>query len=201
MDLFNQTSEDYNLLPKNGTALYHGFVFSRTEADQLYSHLLEHIAWRSDEIEMYGKKIVTKRKVAWYGDNLEGYFYPRVLKDAQPFTDELLQIKKKIEAISGETYNACLLNLYHDGSESIGWHNDDEACFKKHAAIASISLGAIRKFAFKHLRTKEVVSTILEHGSLLVMKDETQSHWLHSLPATKKVTQPRINLTFRTIVR
>jgi len=201
MDLFNQTDETYNLLPKDGNALYHGFIFSREEANSLFDTLMKSIAWRNDEVVMYGKHIVTKRKVAWYGDNLEGYSYPNVIKDALPFTDELNIVKKKIEEITGEKYNACLLNLYHDGSESLSWHNDNEPCFKKHAAIASVSIGATRKFAFKHIATKEVISLILESGSLLVMKDETQSHWLHSLPSTTKVTKPRINLTFRTIVR
>jgi len=173
MDLFNQTDETYNLLPKDGNALYHGFIFSREEANSLFDTLMKSIAWRNDEVVMYGKHIVTKRKVAWYGDNLEGYSYPNVIKDALPFTDELNTVKKKIEEIT----------------------------FKKHAAIASVSIGATRKFAFKHIATKEVISLILESGSLLVMKDETQSHWLHSLPSTTKVTKPRINLTFRTIVR
>ena len=93
----------------------------------------------------------------------------------------------------------CLLNLYHNGSEGISWHSDGEDYFKKNGAIASVTFGAERKFAFKHKDTKEVVSLILQHGSLLVMKNETQTYWLHSLPTTKKVHRPRISLTFRTI--
>ena len=201
MDLFNQIPETHNILPRNGTAIYHGFVFSMQESDRLYKLLLHDSAWRNDEMVMYGKHIVTDRKVAWYGDDLEGFTFSNVIKNALPFTNELRKIKEKVEEVTGESYNACLLNLYHNGSESISWHNDNEACFKKKGAIASVSLGAIRKFAFKHIRSKEVVSIILQHGSLLVMKDETQDHWVHSLPPTKKVTEARINLTFRTIIK
>jgi len=102
--------------------------------------------------------------------------------------------------LNGATYNSCLLNLYHNGDEAMAWHSDDEKTLAPNAAIASISLGAERKFAFKHKRTSEIISLLLEHGSLLVMKDTTQTHWLHRLPPTKTTDKPRINLTFRTIV-
>jgi alkylated DNA repair dioxygenase AlkB len=105
------------------------------------------------------------------------------------------------EEISGETYNSCLLNLYHTGEEGMGWHSDGEKDLKKDGAIASMSFGAERKFAFKHKETKERVDIFLENGSLLVMKGITQSHWVHRLPPTKRIKTPRVNLTFRTIVR
>jgi alkylated DNA repair dioxygenase AlkB len=108
-------------------------------------------------------------------------------------------LKKLIEDKTGETYNSCLLNLYHSGDEGMGWHSDGEKELKKNGAIASVSLGAERKFAFKHKETKEVISQVLAHGSVLVMKNETQSHWLHRLPPTIRVSTPRVNLTFRTI--
>jgi alkylated DNA repair dioxygenase AlkB len=111
-----------------------------------------------------------------------------------------MDLKHKIEQETGETFNSCLLNLYHDGSEGMAWHSDGEKDLKKNGAIASLSFGAERKFAFKHKDTKEKVELILEHGSLLVMKDETQTHWLHRLPPTTKSKLPRVNLTFRTIV-
>ena len=108
-------------------------------------------------------------------------------------------LKAKVEQKTGEKYNSCLLNLYHDGSEGMAWHSDGEKDLQRNGAIASLSFGALRKFAFKHKNTKEVVSLNLKAGSLLVMKGETQQHWLHRLPPTKKVQSPRINLTFRTI--
>ena len=103
------------------------------------------------------------------------------------------------EEALGETYNSCLLNLYHHGEEGMAWHSDGEKDLKKDGAIGSLSFGAERKFSFKHKKTKQTVSLILEHGSLLVMKDNTQTHWLHRLPPTKLVRNARINLTFRTI--
>ena len=201
MDLFNQTDQIKNLLPRDGTVHHYGFAFSKAESDARYSNFLETIHWKNDESIIYGKRIVTNRKIAWYGDNMSQYAYDKITRDAMPFTSELLAMKKKVEAITEETYNSCLLNLYHNGSEGLSWHSDDEGHFKKNGAIASISFGATRKFAFKHKDTKEVVSIILEPGSLLVMKDETQTHWLHSLPPTKKTQKPRINLTFRTMVK
>ncbi len=201
MDLFNQTNEIRNLLPKNGTVYHYGFVFTKAESNRFLDIFLNSIAWQKDEVIMYGKRIVTDRKIAWYGHNMAQFNYDKITRDALPFTSELLEIKKKIELITGETYNSCLLNLYHNGSEGLSWHSDDEGFFKKNGAIASITFGAERKFSFKHKDTKEVVSLILEHGSALVMKDETQTHWQHSLPPTKKVNRPRINLTFRTMAK
>ena len=113
----------------------------------------------------------------------------------------MIKLKALAEAKSGETYNSCLLNLYHSGEEGMAWHSDGEKDLKKNGAIASMSFGAERKFAFKHKETKEKIDIFLENGSLLVMKDTTQSHWLHRLPPTKMIKTPRVNLTFRTIVR
>ena len=188
-----------NLLPYNGEALYYGKIFSSGKADQYASVLMHTIAWKNDEAIIFGKKIITKRKVAWCADEPLEYTYSGITKTALTWTDALLQLKKATEQISGATYNSCLLNLYHNGSEGMAWHSDAEKDLKKDGAIASLSFGAERKFAFKHKQTKEVVSAILEHGSLLVMKGACQTYWLHRLPPTKKVNAPRINLTFRTI--
>ncbi|WP_442266709.1 alpha-ketoglutarate-dependent dioxygenase AlkB family protein [Tenacibaculum sp. ZS6-P6] len=201
MDLFSQTNQLVNLLPEGGTVHYYGHAFKKKEADIYYDYLLNRIPWKQDQAIIFGKLITTKRKVAWFGEKEFEYSYSNITKVALPFTNELLEIKKIIESITKETFNSCLLNLYHDGSEGMAWHSDGEKDLKKNGAIASVTFGAERKFAFKHKRTKEVVSKILQHGSLLVMKDETQTHWLHRLPPTKKVHRPRINLTFRTIIR
>ena len=149
---------------------------------------------------MFGKTIITKRKVAWYGDQPYEYTYSHVTKSALPWTPALQRIKNKVEEVSCDTYNSCLLNLYHDGSEGMSWHSDDEKELKPEGAIASVSLGAERKFVLKHKQSAEKVEVFLHHGSLLVMKGETQTHWVHRLPPTKKVNTPRINLTFRTII-
>ncbi|WP_299157539.1 alpha-ketoglutarate-dependent dioxygenase AlkB [uncultured Tenacibaculum sp.] len=202
MDLFSQFTESpINLLPKDGTVNYYGIVLSKEQADNYYKSLLKSITWKNDEAIVFGKLIITKRKVAWYAEKPFEYSYSNRTKTALIFTKELLELKNLIEKETKETYNSCLLNLYHDGSEGMAWHSDGEKDLKKNGAIASLTLGSERKFGFKHKETKETVYKVLEHGSLLVMKDETQTHWLHRLPPTKKVHRPRINLTFRTITQ
>ncbi|GAA3634228.1 alpha-ketoglutarate-dependent dioxygenase AlkB family protein [Flavivirga jejuensis] len=188
-----------NLLPKNGVVNYHGKLLNQNEANQYLESLLNNIAWRNDEAIIFGKKIITKRKVAWYGEKPFEYTYSKTTKLALPWTKELLELKTKVEQKTGETFNSCLLNLYHNGNEGMAWHSDGEKDLKKNGAIASLSFGAERKFAFKHKETKEKVTLVLEHGSLLVMKGTTQTNWLHRLPPTKLIHSPRINLTFRTI--
>lgn len=200
MGLFeNLVDPSENLLPQDGEVNYYGQLLSQTSADQYLAALFENIAWRHDEAVIYGKRIITKRKVAWYGDEPFSYTYSKTTKHALPWTKELLNLRKIAQETTGEIFNSCLLNLYHSGEEGMAWHSDAEKDLKKNGAIASISLGAARKFAFKHKATKETLSVLLKHGSLLVMKGATQSHWLHRLPQSKKVTEPRINLTFRTI--
>ena len=202
MQLFDFESDStINLLPQDGTVNYYGKIFSSEEADIYYHYLFNKIPWKSDEAVIFGKLIETKRKIAWFGDKEFEYTYSGRTKRALKWTLELLELKKKTEELTGETFNSCLLNLYHDGSEGMAYHSDGEKDLKKNGAIASLTFGAERKFSFKHKTTKEKVELILEHGSLLVMKDQTQTHWLHRLPPTKKVNSPRINLTFRTIVR
>lgn len=199
LSLFPPDAEQ-NLLPKDGIVHYFGRVYDVVESSQIFDKLWTEIDWRNDEAFIYGKRIVTKRKVAWYGDEPFEYTYSKTTKTALLWTEELLKIKQKTEEVSGETYNSCLLNLYHDGSEAMGWHADNESEMKPEGAIASWSFGAERKFALKHKESKETMEVWLENGSLLLMKGATQKHWLHRLPPTKKVKAPRINLTFRTIV-
>ncbi|WP_131536953.1 alpha-ketoglutarate-dependent dioxygenase AlkB family protein [Pedobacter nototheniae] len=201
MDLFNNNkTEDINLLPEDGTVNYYGRLFNIAEANHYYDVLLSSIEWKNDEAIIFGKHILTKRKVAWYGEKPFEYTYSNTTKQALPWTNELLELKLKIEQRTGETFNSCLLNLYHSGDEGMAWHSDGEKDLKKNGAIGSVSFGAERKFAFKHKVNKKTISLVLEHGSLLVMKGTTQTHWLHRLPPTKTINKPRINLTFRTIV-
>ena len=202
MDLFSSEPISLkNILPKDGTVNYYGKIFSLPDAKQYLNNLLNGIEWKNDEAFILGKLIITKRKVAWYADTDFEYTYSNITKRAIPFTKELLELKSIIELKTGEQFNSCLLNLYHTGDEGMAWHSDAEKDLKKNGAIGSLSFGAERKFSFKHKETKETVSVILEHGSLLVMKDATQTNWLHRLPPTKKTIKPRVNLTFRTIVK
>lgn len=200
MELFeNVPDSQKNLLPQDGTVNYYGKILNKEEADFYFKTLMQKINWRNDEAIIFGKKIITKRKVAWYGDENFEYTYSNSTKNALPWTSELLQLKKITEEKTGEKFNSCLLNLYHDGNEGMAYHSDGEKDLKKNGAIASLSFGAERKFSFKHKTTKEKVELVLENGSLLVMKNETQTFWLHRLPPTKKIFAPRINLTFRSI--
>jgi len=197
MNLFDLDTEQ-NLLPNNGTVNYFGPVFTPKLADHFYHQLLNTIDWKNDEARIFGKQYITKRKVAWYGDLGYSYTYSNITKVALPWTQDLLKLKKVVEDVSGFTYNSCLLNLYHSGDEAMGWHSDDEKSLEKNSCIASLSLGAERKFSFKHKNSGQTVSLNLESGSLLLMKNETQTYWLHRLNKSTKIKQPRINLTFRT---
>jgi len=201
MSLFSQRIDPpINVLPQDGEANYHGVVLEDNAADFFLEHFLNAIEWRNDEAIVFDKKIITKRKVAWYGSRPFDYKYSKITRSALPWTSQLLELKHTIEAITSETFNSCLLNLYHTGDEGMAWHSDSEKQLKRHGTIASVSLGAQRTFAFKHKYTQQTHTSLLQHGSLLVMQGTTQDHWLHRLPPSKKVHTPRVNLTFRTVV-
>ena len=189
-----------NLLPKDGTVNYYGKIFTEEQSEIYYVKLLNEINWQHDVVKIFGKEIITKRKVAFLGDEGISYKYSGKTKIAEKWLKFILEIKSTVEQISGEKFNACLLNYYHNGSEAMSWHSDNEKEILKHSAIASVSFGAERKFGFKHNFSKEEISLKLENGSLLIMKDETQIYWKHKLYTNAKITEPRINLTFRTIV-
>jgi len=201
MDLFEPVIDrTANLLAHGGEVYYYGPILRADDADRYFDSLMTGIDWRRDTAIMFGRKITTKRKVAWYGDEPFQYAYSGVSRTALPWMPALAELKSLIETESGETYNSCLLNLYHDGSEGMDWHSDDEKDLEPNGAIASLSLGAERKFAMKPADGGESWSMMLAHGSLLIMAGATQDNWRHRLPTTKRVFGPRINLTFRTIV-
>lgn len=199
MDLFAPPGELHNELHRDGTVNYYGPIISSAQANQFFEQLFAQVDWQRDQALINGEIIETNRKIAWYADKPYRYTYSSVTKIAKPWLPVLLALKQMAEQESGEQYNACLINFYHDGNDGMAWHSDAEKDLKVNGAIASISLGAQRKFMFKHKQTQETVSLYLQHGSLLVMKGQTQSHWLHRLPPSKSVTSPRINLTFRMI--
>ncbi|MCG2612904.1 alpha-ketoglutarate-dependent dioxygenase AlkB [Terrimonas sp. NA20] len=198
MDLFNPDPLS-NLLPSDGIVQYYGPVMTRARADHYCKKLFDTLDWQPDTALIFGKLITTSRKVAWYGNEPYAYTYSGATKFALPWTEELLELKSLAEERSGETFNSCLANLYHSGEEGMAWHSDAEKMLRKDGAIASMSFGAERKFAFKHKQTQQIISVILQTGSLLIMKGTTQTHWLHRLPPTTKIKTLRVNLTFRTI--
>jgi alkylated DNA repair dioxygenase AlkB len=193
----NMINNRPNILPQDGIALYYEKIVNDDEVKQLYDALLNDIHWENERVVMFGKEIITKRKVAFFSDPSISYRYASKTKIGLPWTSTLLIIKNVVESITKESYNACLLNLYHNGEESMGWHSDNEKEIITNSSIASLSLGANRKFSFKHKVSKETVSIELENGSLLEMKGSVQTHWWHALLKSKKVTAARINLTFR----
>lgn len=198
-DLF-QNQSPVNLLPCDGSAFYYPDFLQKLEADHYFESLLTTAEWRHDEILMFGKRIVTSRKVGWYGDYPYKYIYSKTEKVALPLTNELLELKNILKSLTGVSFNSCLLNLYHSGAEGMGWHADNEKSLDPSAPIASISLGSTRTFRFKHKSKDIKVAVELGSGSLLLMNPPTQEYWLHTLTKTTKVTGPRINLTFRTML-
>ena len=190
-----------NLLPYDGIVQDYGVIFGQDDADAYFDALYNGIDWQHDVVKLYGKTVTTARQVAWYGDDGVQYRYSGSTRTALPWSELLLKLKTNIEAhlaaIHLISFNACLLNLYHDGSQGMGWHSDDEPELGQMPIIASLSLGATRKFVLRHKSSKQKIELSLAHGQLIVMHGSTQRYWQHALMKTTKVQQPRINLTFR----
>ena len=186
-----------NLLPFDGHVDYHPIAFSTEEVKVYFSFLSTEIPWQQDVVKLFGKTYITDRKVAWYAEKPFIYRYSGQSKIALPFSPTLLDIKSRVEKLTGSEYDACLLNYYHNGSEGMGWHSDNEKSISPNSSIASVSLGVTRKFQFKHKTQGLKLDLILDSGSVLDMREETQEFWLHALPKSKKIAGARINLTFR----
>ena len=186
-----------NLLPFDGHVDYHPIAFSTEEVKVYFSFLSTEIPWQQDVVKLFGKTYITDRKVAWYAEKPFIYRYSGQSKIALPFSPTLLDIKSRVEKLTGSAYDACLLNYYHNGSEGMGWHSDNEKSISPNSSIASVSLGVTRKFQFKHKTQGLKLDLILDSGSVLDMRGETQEFWLHALPKSKKIAGARINLTFR----
>ena len=172
----------------------------REEGDRLFTVLQEETPWRQDEIRIFGKTYLQPRLTALYGNNGNSYSYSGITMEPLPFTPELRALKAMVEQSCGHEFTTCLLNLYRNGSDSNGWHADDETALGPNPVIASVSLGATRAFHLKHRSQKSLRYRMqLEHGSLLIMEGPMQHHWLHQVPKTRRPVLPRINLTFRNI--
>jgi len=197
--LTDLTQKRLNLLPQDGRVHYYPAFVSAADSAQLMNQLQQSLQWEADQLIMFGKLVTTRRKVAWVGDPACAYTYSGVKKHPQAWTPELLKIKGQLEKLTQSEFNSCLLNFYHDGADGMGWHSDDEKELDPKAPIASLSLGATRKFALRHKQAKSMVSLFLDNGSALIMDSPTQQFWQHTLLKTKTVDTPRINLTFRKI--
>lgn len=206
-DLFAPTPID-NLLPYDGQVNDLGVVIN--EANALYENLLNELPWQSDIVTLFGKTHVTTRQIVWMGDNDVSYHYSGQTRRAIPWTKQMLHVKRHIEqqlSSSGINvdFNSCLLNHYPSGEDGMGYHADDEKELGAQPIIASLSLGARRKFVFKHktIRQKNKpvkVELYLESGQLIVMHGDTQDFWKHTITKTKTVTSGRISLTFRKVL-
>lgn len=186
-------------LPNSEISYFPNFIES-SEADACMSSFKDDVPWQQDNIKVFGKTYPQPRLTALYGNNGKTYTYSNITMQPHPFSPKLLVLKEKIDAVAKVKFTTCLLNLYRDGKDSNGWHADDEEELGKNPVIASVSLGQERFFHLRHKNEKSLKQKILlEHGSLLLMKGETQHFWRHQIPKTAKQIKERINLTFRVV--
>ncbi len=188
-----------NLLPFGGELYLTKEFYKTKEAQQLFNILRQDLAWQEEKIFIYGQWLKVPRLMCWYGDSNAFYHYSGVNHRALPWPDSLLAIRNKIESTYQCTFNSVMANLYRNGSDSMGCHADDEKELGINPSIASLSLGEERLLKFRHQKSKQGLDVILAHGDLLLMTGETQHHWRHELPKTKKIKMERINLTYRKI--
>ena len=174
--------------------------FSIEESQIIFNTLQNKINWQQDDINVFGKVYKQPRLTALFGNNNKPYSYSNITMSPKIFNQELIEIKKRVEFFSKVTFTTCLANLYRDGNDSNGWHADNEKELGRNPIIASVSFGASRYFHLKHKDNKTIKQKLeLKAGSLLLMKGETQHHYLHQIAKTKRQVSPRINLTFRII--
>lgn len=199
MDLFSSQKQHF-ILP-NAELIYVPGFYSKKQADNYFKTIKDQTNWQHDDITVFGKTYKQPRLTALFGETNQTYSYSNITMHPQPFTQNLKDIKSKVEKFSDEKFNTLLINLYRDGNDSNGWHADNEKELGKNPVIASVSFGEERPFHIKH-RTlgNERHKLNLEHGSLLLMKGKMQHYWLHQIAKTKKEVEPRINLTFRRLV-
>ena len=173
--------------------------YLKDEAETIFQDLKQNLAWRHDDIKIFGKVMKIPRLQAWYGDNHLRYSYSNITLIAKPWSERLLEIKAKVSGYCQQDFNAVLANLYRNQNDSVGWHSDNEPELGNMPTIASLSFGAEREFQLKHIITKEKVNLTLTSGSLLIMKGETQHYWQHCIPKRTRAITSRVNLTFRKI--
>lgn len=186
----------------NGRLAYYPDFLSKEKADNLLERLREQVSYRQNTIKMFGKIYDEPRLTAWYADTGLSYTYSGIQMKTLAWSDLLYQLKGDVEQRTSATFNSALLNYYRDGQDSMGWHQDNEKELGLNPTIASLSLGATRKFQLKHIGDTLIPrqEIALTHGSLLIMSGEIQHYWKHQIPKTQKVITDRINITFRKII-
>jgi alkylated DNA repair dioxygenase AlkB len=188
-----------NLLPKSGAAFLFNDFLSVKESDSFFEILKNEIVWKQQEIVLFGKKRLQPRLTSFYGERNKTYKYSGLQMVPNEWNTPLSDLRKRIEAFTKQNFTSVLLNYYRNENDSMGWHRDNEKELGEFPYIASLSLGAERFFLFReYLNKKNKIKLNLKSGSLLIMQNETQTYWEHSLPKTK-TSGERINLTFRKI--
>ncbi len=198
-EIFSNTESqliDFNLADDVELILIKAF-YTQLESDALFTSLLNSLHWQEEDIFIFSKWVKVPRLMCWYGDPDAYYQYSGVNHQPKPWTLELQSIRGKVEQHCQCTFNSVLANLYRDGRDSMGCHTDDEKELGVNPVIASLSLGEERLFKMHHKKSKQSLNINLQHGDLLVMGGTCQQYWLHSVPKTKALKKPRINLTFR----
>lgn len=198
MTLFESPTTE--LLPYDGSALFYDSVLEEHDSALIFSNLFDCLPWEARTLRMFGREIPQPRLIAWFADPGCEYSYSGISMNNNSWTPELLELKAVCEQFAGTTFNSTLANLYRNGNDKMSWHSDDEPELGIEPCIASLSLGATRRFKFRHRETKEVVDCSLPSGSLVVMSGLSQKMWQHEVPRESKVTEPRINLTFRRVL-
>lgn len=189
------------IIGTDGDVIYYPSIFSQQESDQIMLDLINNIEWKQEPIWMFGKKIMQPRLTALYGDPNVAYGYSGIIMSVYPWNELLKDIKSKVEALSNTKFTHVLLNYYRNGQDSMGWHRDNEKNLGQNPTIASVSFGISREFQLRKYETKkDKKSILLTHGSVLMMQGETQHYWEHQIPKSKKINNPRINLTFRKVL-
>jgi alkylated DNA repair dioxygenase AlkB len=215
MDLFDFNNSHLSTVfdQVHSQTIYQGGFLTLDESETLYEYFLHNLDWQHDTAKIYGRTIITKRQIAWFADSNLNYNYSGTNRVANGIWDnQVLLIKNKLEKETGFTFNSCLLNLYHNGTEGMGWHSDDQNHLDPDSTtVAIISLGAERFFKLRETPIKlplqgavrrtgvPIRKTLLEKGSLLLMLGETQKYWQHEIPKMAAILEPRISLTFRTM--
>jgi alkylated DNA repair dioxygenase AlkB len=190
-------------LEDGGELLYFEQWLPQAVAQAYHEALLREVPWEQKHIVIMGKRVLQPRLVAWFGEPEAVYTYSGVRNVPLPWIPALQEIRALAQEAAGHAFNSVLANLYRDGNDSMGFHADNEKELGRNPVIASVSLGAERRFQLRYVGKQKKVpgrDFLLPGGSLLVMRGTTQHFWRHGVPKEKGGGGPRINLTFRRIL-
>jgi alkylated DNA repair dioxygenase AlkB len=201
-NLFNQpeTLNSQVIKLDGAELLYIPQFYDKLKSDMYFQQIISNVEWKQDFIKMYGRELPLPRLSAWYGDSNKPYTYSGITLKPKTWTPELTEIKTEIEKQAGVNFTSVLINRYRDGQDYVGWHTDAEKELGENPTIGSINFGATRKFQLRRIDNhKEKIELELKHGTLLIMRGETQLYWQHQVPKTNRPIGERLNLTFRVI--